>query len=418
MKHILTLFALLLLLSSYTHAAPVGRDDRTQDRNDGPRRTLKDAFADNAASERSTGFLIGAAIDYGELRDTSTVLHELIGREFSALVCENSMKADHTEPQEGVFNFAAADAVVDYAQRNGQVVTGHCLVWHSQCPAWMFSPDGTEQDLPAAEGGGKVSRETLIRRMRNHINGVCGHYRGKVKGWDVVNEAIEGDGSWRQSEYYRILGEDFIALAFQFAHEADPDAELYYNDYGLDSPRKRDAVVRLIRNLKARGLRIDAVGMQSHLSLWTDLDEYERSIEAFAAEGVKVMATELDVSVLPWPGSVNPELVEGPNADISTSFEYQERYNPYRDGLPDDVQAQQADFYRRLFAIYRRHADVISRVTFWGVHDGTSWLNNFPIRGRTNYPLLFDRNLQRKPFVDDIIRDADERSTTDHCNDY
>lgn len=375
MKHILPLLSLALL----NCFPPKGWAQHT----------LKDAFADD--------FLVGAAIDYGELRDTSAVLHELIRNEFSALVCENSMKADHTEPHEGVFHFAGGDAVVDYAQRNGQVVTGHCLVWHSQCPAWMFGSDST---------GRPVDREMLIGRMRNHIYTVCGHYRDKVKGWDVVNEAIEGDGSWRMSEYYRILGDEFIALAFQFAHEADPDAELYYNDYSMESPCKREAVVRLIRNLKARGLRIDAIGMQSHLSLWTNLDEYERSIEAFAAEGVKVMATELDVSVLPWPGSVNPELVEGPNADISTSFEYQERYNPYRDGLPDDVQAQQADFYRRLFAIYRRHADVITRVTFWGVHDGTSWLNNFPIRGRTNYPLLFDRNLQRKPFVDEIIRDA------------
>lgn len=379
MQHKLPLLALLLFLALPARAASIAESD------DGPRRTLKAAFANS--------FLVGAAIDYGELRDTSSVLHNMIREEFSALVCENSMKADHTEPQEGVFNFAGGDAVVDYAERNGQVVTGHCLVWHSQCPAWMFRPDST---------GRAVDRELLIRRMRNHIYTLCRHYRGRVKGWDVVNEAIEGDGSWRNSQYYRILGEEFIPLAFQFAHEADPEAELYYNDYGMDSPRKREAVVRLIRNLKARGLRIDAVGMQSHLSLWTDLDEYERSIEAFAAEGVKVMATELDVSVLPWPG-------EMPNADISTSFEYQERYNPYRNGLPDDVLAQQADFYRRLFDIYRRHADVISRVTFWGVHDGTSWLNNFPIRGRTNYPLFFDRKLQRKPFVDDILRDADNR---------
>lgn len=375
MHHILPLISLPLLFGLAT--------------NGGPRRTLRDAFADD--------FLVGTAIDYGELRDTTSALHELIRSEFSAIVCENSMKASFTEPREGHFNFAGGDAVVNYAQRNGQVVTGHCLIWHSQCPAWMFGPDSTSRP---------VDREILIRRMRNHIYGVCRHYRGKVKGWDVVNEAIEGDGSWRKSEFYRILGDDFIGLAFQFAHEADPDAELYYNDYGLDSPRKREAVVRLIRSLKARGLRIDAVGMQSHLSHWTNLDEYERSIEAFAAEGVKVMATELDVSVLPWPGSVNPELVEGPNADISTSFEYQERYNPYRDGLPDDVLSQQADFYRHLFAIYRRHADVITRVTFWGVHDGISWLNNFPVRGRTNYPLLFDRNLQRKPFVEEIIRDA------------
>lgn len=341
---------------------------------------LKDVFAHD--------FLVGAAIDYGEIGDSSSVLHRIIRDEFSALVCVNSMKADHTEPLEGVFNFSGGDALISYAAAARQTVTGHCLVWHSQCPAWMFGPDSL---------GRPVDRDILIRRMRRHIYGVAGHFRGKVLGWDVVNEAIEADGSWRQSQYRRILGDDFLPLAFQFAHEADPDAELYYNDYGMESARKRQAVVALIRDLRRRGLRIDAVGMQSHLSLWTNLEEYERSIEAFAAEGVKVMITELDVSVLPWPG-------EMPNADISTSFEYQEKYNPYRNGLPSDVAAQQADFYRRLFAIYRRHSADISRVTFWGVHDGTSWLNNFPIRGRTNYPLFFDRQLQRKPFVDDILR--------------
>ena len=362
---------LLIFIATFTAAIPPLRAQH-----------LKDAFHE--------AFDIGTAIDVWQLRDTTSVLHTIIRQEFSTIVCENSMKADHTEPQEGVFNFAAGDAVVRYAEQNRQSVTGHCLVWHSQCPAWLFAPDST---------GHPVSRDVLISRMKRHIYTVCSHYRGHVKGWDVVNEAIEADGSWRNSPYYRILGEDFIALAFQFAHEADPDAELYYNDYGMESPLKRDAVVRLIRSLKARGLRIDAVGMQSHLSLWTDLDAYERSIEAFAAEGVKVMATELDVSVLPWPGEI-------PNADISTNFEYQEKYNPYREALPSEVEAQQTDFYRRLFAIYRRHAADITRVTFWGVHDGVSWLNNFPIRGRTNYPLPFDRNLQRKSFVDAIITDV------------
>ena len=193
MKHILPLLSLALL----NCFPPKGWAQHT----------LKEAFADD--------FLVGAAIDYGELRDTSAVLHRLIRNEFSTLVCVNSMKADHTELREGIFHFAGGDAVVDYAERNGQVVTGHCLVWHSQCPSWMFGPDST---------GRTVDREMLIRRMRNHIYGVCGHYRGKVKGWDVVNEAIEGDGSWRKSEYYRILGDEFIVLAFQFAHEADPDA--------------------------------------------------------------------------------------------------------------------------------------------------------------------------------------------------
>lgn len=340
---------------------------------------LKDMFCDD--------FLVGTAIDVWDINNPDPVLHELIRNEFSAVVPINSMKAEHTEPHEGVFTFAKGDAVADYAARNGMVLTGHCLVWHSQCPSWMFGADAD---------GRPVDRELLINRMRNHIYGVAGHFRGRVRGWDVVNEAIENDGSWRQSKYYQVLGDEFVYLAFQFAHEADPDAELYYNDYGMESPQKREAVVRMVRELKARGLRIDAIGMQSHLSLWTNLDEYEKSIEAFAAEGVKVMATELDVSVLPWPD-------EMPNADINTRFEYQERFNPYRDGLPAEVEAQQAEFYSRLFEIYRRHSQYITRVTFWGVHDGTSWLNNFPIRGRTNYPLLFDRQLKRKPFVDSML---------------
>ena len=324
-------------------------------------------------------FLVGCALDYSEINSTDTCLHSLIRREFNAAVPGNCMKADHTEPREGEFHFEDGDRFIAYTQQQGLVATGHCLVWHSQCPSWMFR----------TADGGEVGREQLIERMRRHIYAVAGHYRGKVKGWDVVNEAIEWDGSYRQSPYYKILGEDFILLAFRFAHEADPDAELYYNDYGMDSKGKREAVVRLIGKLRENGLRIDAVGMQSHLSLETNLKEYEESMKAFIKAGVKVMVTELDVSVLPWPG-------ERASAEVSQSYEYQEKYNPYRTALPDSVAKRQAQFYKDLFAIYKHYAGDITRVTFWGVHDGTSWLNDFPIHGRTNYPLLFDRNLRRK----------------------
>jgi len=343
---------------------------------------LKEAFKDL--------FLLGTAIDYGEMYSRDTTLHALMAREFNALVAGNCMKADHIEPQENVFNFRDGDNLVALGEKNGQVVTGHCLVWHSQVPRWMFV------DSPGKE----VSREVLIQRMKNHIYNVAGHYKGKIKGWDVVNEAIEWDGSWRKSPYYRIIGPEFIRLAFQFAHEADPDAELYYNDYGMDSPMKREAVVRLVEDLRVHGLRIDAIGMQSHLSLTTNLEEYEKSLKAFAATGVKVMATELDVSVLPWPG-------QRVSAEVSQSFEYQEKYNPYRNGLPDSVDQQLGKFYKRLFSIYRRNSKYITRVTFWGVHDGGSWLNNFPTRGRTNYPLMFDRALRRKPWVEDIVENRE-----------
>ena len=316
-------------------------------------------------------------------------MQNLIGRQFSAVVAENCMKGEVVQPKEGVFNFKDGDLLCELAERNAQVVTGHCLIWHSQPPKWMF----TDKD------GKTVSREVLIERMKSHIYAVAGHFKGRVKGWDVVNEAILDNGKFRKSEYYRIIGPEFIRLAFQFAHEADPDAELYYNDYSMDRPGKRDAVVRLIRDLKAHGCRIDAVGMQSHVAFDTPLDEYEKSIEAFAAEGVKVMVTELDLSVLPWPkGNFG--------AAVETNFTYNDSLNPYRKGLSKEKEKEQTDFYTRLFDIYLRHSKDITRVTFWGVTDGDSWKNNWPVHGRTDYPLAFDRKMKAKPFVKEIIKMA------------
>ena len=342
---------------------------------------LKKAFKDK--------FLIGAALNAHQVRSNDPKLHNLIRREFSSVVAENCMKSSPLQPREGVFRFDEADRLVALAAKNGQAVIGHCLVWHSQAPDWFFTD----------EKGNDVSREVLIERMRNHIHTVVTHFKGKVKGWDVVNEAIEWDGKMRESKFYKIIGEDFISLAFKFAHEADPDVELYYNDYGMDGKMKRDAVVRMVRRLKAEGRRIDAIGMQSHVSFSTPLDEYERSIEAFAAEGVKVMITELDLSVLPWPHGNR-------GAAVENKFEYEERMNPFRKGLTKEMEEKQTDFFCRLFDIYLRHADDITRVTFWGVGDGDSWKNNWPVHGRTDYPLAFDREYRAKPFVAEIIKMA------------
>ena len=209
-----------------------------------------------------------------------------------------------------------------------------------------------------------------------------------------------GNGEYRKSLYYRIIGPEFIRLAFQFAHEADPDAELYYNDYGMDSPGKREGVVRMVKDLKEHGCRIDAVGMQSHVGFNTPLDEYEKSMDAFIAAGVKVMVTELDLSVLPWPRG-------NYGAAVETNFDYKKAMDPYTDGLPADKAKEQDDFYAKLFDIYLRHSKDLTRVTFWGVTDGDSWKNNFPVRGRTDYPLAFDRNMQPKPFVQTIIEMAE-----------
>ncbi|MCR5313293.1 MAG: endo-1,4-beta-xylanase [Bacteroidaceae bacterium] len=341
--------------------------------------SLKEAFKND--------FLIGTALNMWQVRHGSEQTKELIRSQFSTVVAENCMKSEVLQPVENVFNFKDADEFISLAENNGQVVTGHCLVWHSQAPAWFFHNDK----------GVLVDRQTMIERMRKHIYTVMGHFKGRVKGWDVVNEAIEFDGSLRKSNFYNIIGEDYIRLAFQFAHEADPDAELYYNDYSMDNPNKREAVVKLIRDLKAHGLRIDAVGMQSHLSTTSNLKEYEESMEAFIKEGVKVMATELDVSVLPFP---NHQMT----AEISTNFEYQEALNPYKKGITEEKQAEQNDFMVKLFKIYKKHAKDITRITFWGVTDGDSWKNDFPVPGRTDYPLPFGRDLKPKPWVYLIIK--------------
>lgn len=331
-------------------------------------------------------FLIGVAVDTRLPAGQDPAAEAIVKEQFNQVVAENCMKGEENHPEVNRFDFTDGDKLVDWAERNGKTVIGHCLVWHSQPPKWMFTD----------ANGKTVSREVLIGRMYNHIMTVVTHYKGKIKGWDVVNEAFEDDGSYRKSPYYNIIGPEFIELAFQFAHEADPNVELYYNDYSTSKPGKREAICKLVRSLKSKGLRIDAVGMQSHNGYnYPDYAEYEKSIEAFAAEGVKVMMTELDVNMLP-----NPEGFGG--AEISQNFELQAKYNPYVKGLDKKAQKLFNQRYLDLFKIIERHKDVISRVTFWGVNDGHTWLNDWPIKGRTNYPTLIDRNNQLKPVVKDI----------------
>ena len=331
-------------------------------------------------------FLIGVAVDTRLPAGQDPAAEAIVKEQFNQVVAENCMKGEVNHPEVNRFDFTDGDKLVDWAQKNGKTVIGHCLVWHSQPPKWMFTD----------ANGKTVSREVLIGRMYNHIMTVVTHYKGKIKGWDVVNEAFEDDGSYRKSPYYNIIGPEFIELAFQFAHEADPNVELYYNDYSTSKPGKREAICKLVRSLKSKGLRIDAVGMQSHNGYnYPDYAEYEKSIEAFAAEGVKVMMTELDVNMLP-----NPEGFGG--AEISQNFELQAKYNPYVKGLDKKAQKLFNQRYLDLFKIIERHKNVISRVTFWGVNDGHTWLNDWPIKGRSNYPTLIDRNNQLKPVVKEI----------------
>lgn len=345
---------------------------------------LKDAFAGK--------FYIGTALNEWQITGRDSASMQVVKEQFNAIVPENCMKSAELQPREGEFNFSLADKFVDFGEQNGMFVTGHCLIWHSQAPRWFFTDSL----------GNDVSREVMIERMKNHIQTVVGRYKGRIKGWDVVNEAIMEDGSLRKSKFYQIVGDDFIKLAFQFAHEADPDAELYYNDYNEWYPEKRDAIVKMIRELKAEGIRIDGIGMQGHIGMdGPSLDDYEKAIVAYGNEGVKVMVTELDMSILPSPKRGDF------GADIATNFEYRKEINPYADGvIPQEKQDEWDTRMLDFFGLFLKHSDVVSRVTLWGVSDRQSWKNNFPVRGRTDYPLLFDRNYQPKPVVAKIIAKA------------
>lgn len=342
--------------------------------------SLKDAAGDQ--------FLIGTALNVFQSSGQDTNAVNVVKKHFNAIVAENCMKMEEVHPEEGKYTFDQADQLVKFGEDNGLTITGHCLIWHSQCPEWFF------QD----KNGKEVSPEVLKQRMKEHIYTVAKRYKGRLKGWDVVNEAIIEDGSYRKSKFYQILGEEFIPLAFQYAHEADPDAELYYNDYGMDNEGRRNGVVKLIRSLKEKGLRIDAVGMQGHMGMdYPKIEEFEKSMLAFAAEGVKVMITEWDMSALPTARQ---------SANITDTIAFKKALNPYPEALPDSVSKAWNARMKQFFNLFEKHADIVTRVTAWGVSDGDSWKNDFPVKGRHDYPLLFDRNYQPKAFVTELIEES------------
>ncbi len=331
-------------------------------------------------------FLIGVAVNTNQVWGRDSIGAKIARDNFNSVVAENCMKGEVVHPTEDRYDWRDADQTARFAEQNGMALIGHCLIWHSQAPHWFFTD----------KAGRPVSREVLIDRMYHHITTVVQHFKGKVKGWDVVNEAFNDDGTYRQSPYYKIIGKDFIPLAFRFAHAADPNAELYYNDYSLSNPKKREAVCRLVRELKAQGLRIDAVGMQSHNGTdYPSLADYEASMQAFIKEGVKIQMTELDLNMLP-----NPRGFGG--AEISQHGDYAKTMDPYRKGLTRQAQKLFTRRYLDFFRLYRKYASHVKRVTLWGVTDASSWLNDFPIHGRTNYPLLFDRKGKAKPVVREI----------------
>jgi endo-1,4-beta-xylanase len=334
--------------------------------------TLKEAFQGM--------FRIGAAVNPSQFEERNAREAAIVTAQFNTISPENVLKWEAIHPRPDGYNFEPADRYVAFGEKYKMFIVGHNLVWHSQVPAWVFQDDK----------GAPLTRDALLDRMHDHIRTVVGRYKGRIGGWDVVNEALNEDGSLRQSKWLQIIGEDYIAKAFQFAHEADPAAELYYNDYSLENEPKRKGAVELIRKLKAQGIPITAVGLQGHDHLdWPTVQQQSDTIEAFAALGIKVGITELDIDVL-------PRQAPGNSADVSATATSGAGLNPYTAGLPDTVQQQLARRYAELFAVFVKYRGTINRVTFWGVTDAGSWLNGFPIRGRTNYPLLFDREGKAK----------------------
>ncbi len=354
--------------------------------------TVKDHFKDD--------FLIGAAIPMPQVNGEDPKADSIVTLHFNSIVAENCMKNEKIQPKEGEFFWDDADAFVKYGEDRNMAIIGHALVWHSQLAPW-FTVD---------EKGELVSPEVLKDRMKTHISTLVGRYKGRVKGWDVVNEAIEDDGSYRKSPFYQILGEEFIPLAFEYAHEADPEAELYINDYSMFLPGKREAYVKIVNDLKKRGLRIDGIGMQSHIGMdYPSFDEYEKSIVDFAGTGCNVMITELDMSALPtvqWGANVG-DRKDFRKMTPEERQEFFDQFNPYKEGLPEEVSEAWNNRMDSVVNIYKKHADKISRVTWWGTQDGMSWKNGFPIPGRTDYPLLFDRDYNLKPFMQKEIAQKD-----------
>ncbi len=325
-------------------------------------------------------FKIGAAISTSTFEKEDTQILDLVKREFNALTTENALKWEPVHPAENKWNLDVPDKYIAFTQQHKMYTQGHVLVWHSQVPDNLF----------IGENGRQVSKPILEKRMDAHIQFLVERYKGKIHSWDVVNESITPEEGYRKSNWYNILGSDFMTRAFHLAHEVDPACHLLYNDYGMTNPKRRDFVVDLVKNYQQKGVPIHGIGMQGHFSLnEPSIAEIEKSIEAFAALGMRVHITELDVDVLPakWENT----------AEVSTNIKYNKLLNPYTEGLPKTVEEQFTRRYEALFKLFLKHRDKIERVTFWGVNDAGSWKNNFPVRGRTNYPLLFDRQNQAKP---------------------
>jgi len=364
-KTLLLLVAATLALSSCSSAQK--KTDSTV--------SLKNSYIKN--------FYVGTALDTNQIQEKDPVVTNLIAKEFNSITPENCMKSMFLQPEKDKFDFEMADKYVAFGEKHKMFIHGHTLIWHSQLPSWLA----------------KVKDSAAMSdAMTKHISTVVGKYKGRISSWDVVNEALNEDGTLRKSVFLNSYGKDFLIHAFKLAAKADPKTDLYYNDYNLCNAKKRKGAVELVKNLQKNGAKIDGVGEQGHWNLITPtLEEIEQTILDFSALGVKVAITELDITVLP-----NPWDVVG--ADVSQRAEANEKMNPYPKGLPEDIKIQLAERYEAIFKLFIKHQDKISRVTLWGVNDSQTWLNDWPIQGRSNYPLLFDRELKPKEAYNRVMK--------------
>ncbi|MBC7948070.1 MAG: endo-1,4-beta-xylanase [Chitinophagaceae bacterium] len=321
-------------------------------------------------------FLIGVAVSPQSLKTDEAAL---ILQQFSSMTAENAMKMGPIHPGENLYNWEGADSIAAFARRHGLKLRGHTLCWHNQTAAWMFKD----------KEGNAVTKEVLLQRLKDHITEVVTRYKGTIYAWDVVNEVIsDSPGEYfRDSPWYRICGEEFVARAFEYAHAADPSALLFYNDYNEIDPIKRKKIMKLVKDLKAAGIPIHGVGLQGHWSIYEPSEsELDATLKDFSSLGLPLHVTELDISVYRKEHSRREKRPEDSNAVFSSEQE-----------------SLQTEMYKRCFRLFRKYKEAVTSVTFWNISDRRSWLDQFPVSGRKDYPLLFDKNLQPKKAYFEVI---------------
>lgn len=341
---------------------------------------LKKVFRDD--------FNIGVVLNLNQISGNEPNAIAILKKHFNSISPENILKWEAVHPELNKYDFEAADRYVALGEKYKMQIIGHTLVWFHQTPDWVFRDESCKS----------LDSEALLERMKDHIFTVMGRYKGRIHGWDVVNEAILPDGQFRKCKWLEIIGEDYVLKAFEYARQADPDVQLYYNDYNFWKPLQCESIIRLVQNLQSKGVRLDGIGIQGHWGLdYPSLEQIETFIEALDKLDVKLMITEIDITVLPFAEDYL-------NLKLSSLIpDQQKKLNPYPVALPDSVKKEQASRYAEIFSIIRKHRDKFSRVTFWGIHDMQSWRNDWPVIGRTDYPLLFDREYKPKPALDAII---------------